>query len=44
MLPALQRQVAAEYQKLIREFGGIAALAHGEMFEFTQREPGPTGI
>ena len=38
------RPVAAEYQKLIREFGQIAALAHGEMFEFTDREPGPTGI
>ncbi len=32
------RPVAAEYQKLIREFGRIAALAHGEMFELTDRD------
>ena len=31
------RPVAAEYRKLIREFGRIAALSHGEMFEFTDR-------
>jgi hypothetical protein len=29
------RAVAAEYQKIIREFGQIAALSHGEMFELT---------
>jgi beta-glucosidase/6-phospho-beta-glucosidase/beta-galactosidase len=35
--------VAAEYQKLIREFGQITALTHGEMFEFTDRDAtGPT--
>ena len=30
--------VAAEYRKLIREFGQITALTHGEMFEFTDRD------
>ena len=29
--------VAAEYKKLIQEFGRITALAHGEMFEVTRR-------
>jgi hypothetical protein len=36
----LQRQprpVAAEYKKLIREFGGITAVAHAELFEVTDR-------
>jgi beta-glucosidase/6-phospho-beta-glucosidase/beta-galactosidase len=32
------RPVAAEYRKLIREFGSITSLAHGEMFEVTDRE------
>ena len=32
------RPVAAEYQRLIREFSGITALAHGEMFELTSRD------
>jgi beta-glucosidase/6-phospho-beta-glucosidase/beta-galactosidase len=37
------RRVAAEYQKLIREFERITALAHGEMFELTDRDAiGPT--
>jgi len=37
------RPVAGEYQKLIKEFGKITAMAHGEMFEFTDREArGPT--
>ncbi|MEY2466057.1 MAG: hypothetical protein QOD03_578, partial [Verrucomicrobiota bacterium] len=31
------RPVAAAYRELIREFGSITALAHGEMFEFTAR-------
>jgi beta-glucosidase/6-phospho-beta-glucosidase/beta-galactosidase len=31
------RAVAHEYQKLIREFGRITALAHGELFEVTDR-------
>jgi beta-glucosidase/6-phospho-beta-glucosidase/beta-galactosidase len=31
------RQVAIEYQKLIREFKDITALAHGEMFEVTHK-------
>jgi len=30
------RPVAAEYKKLIREFGRITALAHGELFEITR--------
>ena len=34
------RPVAAEYQKLIAEFGHITALAHGEMFELTDRDSG----
>jgi beta-glucosidase/6-phospho-beta-glucosidase/beta-galactosidase len=38
------RAVAREYQKLIREFGQITALAHGEMFELTDRHPIPSGI
>jgi len=38
------RAVAHEYRKLIQEFGRITALAHGEMFEFTDREPMPAGI
>jgi beta-glucosidase/6-phospho-beta-glucosidase/beta-galactosidase len=29
--------VAAEYKKLIREFGDITVMAHGEMFEVTSR-------
>jgi hypothetical protein len=35
------RPVAAEYQKLIREFCGITAVPHGEMFELTNREAVP---
>jgi beta-glucosidase/6-phospho-beta-glucosidase/beta-galactosidase len=31
------RDVAAEYKKLIREFGRITSLAHGELFEVTDR-------
>jgi beta-glucosidase/6-phospho-beta-glucosidase/beta-galactosidase len=31
------RPVAAAYRRLIEEFAGITALAHGEMFEFTER-------
>ena len=31
------RPVAAAYRALIKEFGNITALAHGEMFEFTDR-------
>src|SRR5438270_13597526 len=31
------RPVAAVYRQLLQEFGGITALAHGEMFELTQR-------
>jgi beta-glucosidase/6-phospho-beta-glucosidase/beta-galactosidase len=31
------RPVAAEYKKLIREFGRITAVAHGELFEVTDR-------
>ena len=31
------RPVAAEYKKLIREFAGITAMAHGELFEVTAR-------
>jgi beta-glucosidase/6-phospho-beta-glucosidase/beta-galactosidase len=31
------RPVAGEYKKLIREFGGITAVAHGELFEVTNR-------
>jgi beta-glucosidase/6-phospho-beta-glucosidase/beta-galactosidase len=38
------RPVAGEYQKLIREFGRITALAHGDMFEFTEGEPGVSGV
>jgi beta-glucosidase/6-phospho-beta-glucosidase/beta-galactosidase len=38
------RAVAREYQKLIKEFGQITALAHGEMFELTDREPMASGI
>jgi hypothetical protein len=38
------RPVAAEYQKLIREFGQIAALTHGEMFEFTDRDAMPPTV
>ena len=34
------RPVAREYQNLIREFGGITALAHGELFEVTDRSAG----
>jgi beta-glucosidase/6-phospho-beta-glucosidase/beta-galactosidase len=30
--------VAAAYRKLLQEFGRITALAHGEMFELTDRE------
>ncbi|HTD65653.1 MAG TPA: family 1 glycosylhydrolase [Candidatus Limnocylindria bacterium] len=35
------RLVAAAYRKLIEEFGSITALAHGEMFEFTERNAVP---
>jgi beta-glucosidase/6-phospho-beta-glucosidase/beta-galactosidase len=38
------RPVAGEYQKLIREFGRIAALSHGEMFELTDREAVPPTV
>jgi hypothetical protein len=38
------RPVAEEYQKLIREFGRIAALTHGEMFEFTGRDAMPPTV
>jgi beta-glucosidase/6-phospho-beta-glucosidase/beta-galactosidase len=38
------RQVALEYQKLIREFGRITALAHGEMFELTDRSAAGSGV
>jgi hypothetical protein len=38
------RPVAAEYQKLIREFAGITALSHGEMFEFTDRDAIPPTV
>ena len=38
------RPVAAEYQKLIREFGGITALSHGGMFELTDREAIPPTV
>jgi hypothetical protein len=38
------RPVAAEYEKLIREFGGICALAHGEMFELTDRDAVPPTV
>jgi hypothetical protein len=31
------RPVAAAYRVLLREFGNIAAMAHGEMFEITHR-------
>src|SRR4051794_23572626 len=31
------RPVAAEYKKLIREFAGITAVAHGELFGVTDR-------
>jgi hypothetical protein len=32
--------VAGEYKKLIKEFGGITVLAHGELFEVTDRAAG----
>ncbi|HYE06999.1 MAG TPA: family 1 glycosylhydrolase [Planctomycetota bacterium] len=32
------RPVASAYRDLLREFGDITALAHGEMFELTKRE------
>ena len=32
------RPVAGAYRQLIAEFGGITALAHGEMFEVTRRD------
>jgi beta-glucosidase/6-phospho-beta-glucosidase/beta-galactosidase len=38
------RAVAGEYQKLIREFGKITALSHGEMFEFTERAARPPTV
>jgi len=38
------RPVAGEYQKLIREFGRITAMAHGEMFEFTDRDAIPPTV
>jgi hypothetical protein len=38
------RAVADEYKTLIHEFGRITALAHGEMFEFTERVPAGVGI
>ena len=31
-------------RKLIREFGDITALAHGEMFEVTNRDPGASSV
>jgi hypothetical protein len=31
------RPVAAAYRTLLKEFGNITALAHGEMFELTDR-------
>jgi beta-glucosidase/6-phospho-beta-glucosidase/beta-galactosidase len=34
------RPVARAYQQLIKEFGNITALAHGEMFELTRRPAG----
>jgi beta-glucosidase/6-phospho-beta-glucosidase/beta-galactosidase len=34
------REVAGEYRKLIREFGDITSVAHGEMFEVTDRHAG----
>jgi beta-glucosidase/6-phospho-beta-glucosidase/beta-galactosidase len=36
--------VAAEYQKLIREFENITVLAHGEMFELTDRDAVPPTV
>ena len=30
-------KVAAAYRTLLKEFGNITALAHGEMFELTDR-------
>jgi beta-glucosidase/6-phospho-beta-glucosidase/beta-galactosidase len=38
------RPVAAEYQKLIREFSDITVLAHGEMFELTDRAAIPPTV
>jgi beta-glucosidase/6-phospho-beta-glucosidase/beta-galactosidase len=38
------RPVAAEYQKLIREFNRITVLAHGEMFELTDRDAVPPTV
>jgi beta-glucosidase/6-phospho-beta-glucosidase/beta-galactosidase len=35
------RPVAGAYKQLIREFGDITALAHGEMFEVTHRHASP---
>jgi beta-glucosidase/6-phospho-beta-glucosidase/beta-galactosidase len=35
------RPVAAAYRELIKEFATIASLAHGEMFEFTNRNAVP---
>jgi hypothetical protein len=32
------RPVAHSYRSLLDEFSGITALAHGEMFEFTERD------
>jgi beta-glucosidase/6-phospho-beta-glucosidase/beta-galactosidase len=32
------RPVAATYRQIIEEFGDITALAHGEMFELTDRD------
>jgi beta-glucosidase/6-phospho-beta-glucosidase/beta-galactosidase len=38
------RAVAGEYRKLIEEFGRITALAHGEMFEFTDLPAMPSTV
>jgi beta-glucosidase/6-phospho-beta-glucosidase/beta-galactosidase len=38
------RPVAAEYKKLIHEFAHITALAHGEMFEVTDRAAIPPSV
>jgi beta-glucosidase/6-phospho-beta-glucosidase/beta-galactosidase len=34
------RLIAEEYKKLIKEFGGITSMAHGELFEVTHRAAG----
>lgn len=35
--------VAAAYRQLLREFGGITALAHGEMFDLTDKDAAERG-